>query len=294
MKTIDDMVSINTHQAKFYDDIYNAEAEKGHGGYAENLSANIITRVWAKLRYRQAAAVKEAGVEEEVKKAHERWSGLKAGADFLEVGCFSGSRFTFNLAELAGHYVGVELSTKAVDALNEKFVARGLGHKAKAEAVDFLKLDVARKFDLIYAHGVLHHFENPIVLFDKLAGLAKPKAVLIFCEPSAVNALYLGIRATYRPFQSDAAWEWPFTRRTITALERHFELLEGFGWGRRSLPLSFLTGLPMVGNFVRPHYFRTVKAEVEKGWHPGIWSNSYVTALYQLRDSAERKPNKTE
>jgi SAM-dependent methyltransferase len=294
MQTINNMIAINKRQAEFYDHIHDAEAGKGRVGYAENPSANILTRAWAKLRYRQQAAVKAAGIEDKVKETHKQWSTLKAGGDFLEVGCFSGSRFTFSLAELAGKYVGVELSTRAVDALNAKFIERGLAHKAKAEPVDFLALDTVRKFDLIYAHGVLHHFENATDLFDRLAALAKPNALLVFCEPSAVNTLYRLLRTAYRPFQSDAAWEWPFTRRTVTALERHFELLEGFGWGRRSLPLSVLTGLPVAGDLIRPWYLRKVTAEVAQGWHQGVWSNSFVTALYRLRDGAAAKPDTTQ
>jgi SAM-dependent methyltransferase len=289
MKTSDEMVSLNKQQAGFYDEIQKAEADTGHGGYAENQSANILTRAWAGLRYRQQAAVKEAGIEARVMEAHERWANLKAGGDFLEVGCFSCSPFTFRLAEKAGNYLGVDLSSKAVVALNEKIYARGLAHKARAEAVDFLELDSSRQFDLIYAYGVLHHFENPIPLFDKLAALAKPNALLIFCEPSAVNFVYRTLRAAYRPFQSDAAWEWPFTRSTIMALEQHFDLLEGFGWGSRSLPLSVLTGLPVVGGLIRPLYLGTLKAEVEKGWHDRVWSNSSVTALYTLRDLSVKK-----
>ena len=278
------MILVNRKQAEFYDAIHAAEASKGHGGYAENKSANFFTRAWAALRYRQQAAVKEAGIEARVKGAHEGWVRRKSGADFLELGCFSGSRFTFQLAEIAGSYLGIELSPMAVEALNEKFVKQGLSHKAEARAGDFLTMATDRKFDLIYAHGVLHHFQNPVPLFDKLAELAKPGALLVFAEPSAVHPAYRAIRALYRPFQSDAAWEWPFTKRTIAALEAHFEIVEGFGWGSGSLPLSVLTGLPAVGGIARRAYLGRVQTEVSRGWSAGVWNNSYVTAVYRLRD----------
>jgi cyclopropane fatty-acyl-phospholipid synthase-like methyltransferase len=85
--------------------------------------------------------VKEAGIEDKVEEAHKHWSGLKAGGGFLELGCFSGSRFTFEPAESAGNYLGVELSQRAVKALNGKLIAHGLAHKARAKAVGLLRLD---------------------------------------------------------------------------------------------------------------------------------------------------------
>lgn len=283
MKSADEMVSVNRKQAEFYDAIHAAEADKGHGGYAENREANLLTRAWAGLRYRQQAAVKEAGIEGRVTEAHTAWAGRRRGGLFLELGCFSGSRMTFTLAGLAGRYTGVELSPKAVAALNEKLIAAGLASKAVAKSVDLLTFESEERFDLLYAHGVLHHFENPEILFAKLETLAKPDALLVFAEPSAVHPVYRAVRALYRPFQSDAAWEWPFTRRTIDALERHFEPVEGFGWGAWSLPLSVLTGLPLVGGLAKRAYLRQVRREVESGWHPSVWHNSYVSAVYRLR-----------
>ena len=187
------------------------------------------------------------------------------------------------LANAAGRYLGVDLSSLAVRSLNERFLKHGLAHKASAQAIDFLTMDQTRRFDLIYAYGVLHHFENPKPLFAKLAALCRSDGVLILTEPSAVNPVYLAIRALYRPLQSDAAWEWPFQLATVEALEQHFEAVGGFGWGRHSLPLSVLTALPLVGKLIRPHYVSSVKREIAQGWHPRVWHNSVVTALYRRR-----------
>ena len=201
----------------------------------------------------------------------------------MELGCYSGSPSTFLLADAAGSYLGVELSPLAVNLLNERFAARGIAHKAAARSMDFLAMDEQRKFDLIYAHGVLHHFENAGVLFDKLAAMVRPGGVLLFVEPLAINPLYRAIRTLYRPFQSDAAWEWPFQRSTVTALEKNFEIVEGFGWGCWSLPLSVLVGLPWVGRALTRLYVRLVARETGQGWHPQVWHNSMVTACYRRR-----------
>ncbi len=277
------MAAINRGQAEFYDAIHLAETASGSGGYAENKRANVLTRAWAELRYRQQAAVKEAGVEAKMKQAHRKWISAKAGGDFLEVGCFSGSPSTFELARAAQAYRGIELSPLAVCRLNERFAEKGLQKKAAAEAGDFLLMHETQQFDLIYAHGVLHHFENPEPVFEKLARLLKSDGRLIFVDPCAVNPFYRALRAAYRPFQSDAPWEWPFRPVTVTYLERHFEVVEGFGWGRHSLPLSVLTGLPIIGRLLTPLYVRLAKAEVAAGWHDKVWMNSMVTACYKPR-----------
>jgi SAM-dependent methyltransferase len=281
MKSTEEMVRLNQEQAKFYDAIHIAEADKGHGGYSENEMANAFTRFWADLRYRQQAAVKEAGIEARVKELHRQCVASKAGGRFLELGCFSGSPSTFLLAEAAGEYLGVELSPKAVEALNGKFMARGIGGKARAVAVDFLTFESAEKFDLIYAHGVLHHFENPEPLFERIQALLKPEGVLLMFEPCAVNPVYRVIRAAYRPLQSDAAWEWPFSKRTVAALESRLQPVTGFGWGRFSLPFSVLTGLPLLGAIIRPLYLKLARSEVSAGWHKKVWHNSMVTSIWK-------------
>jgi SAM-dependent methyltransferase len=274
------VTELNREQAAFYDAIHLAE---GAGGYAENKRANLLTRSWAALRYRQQAAVAQAGIDGVMKEAHQRWIKAKVGGAFLEVGCFSGSPSTFELARAAAIYRGIELSPLAVARLNERFAEEGLQARACAEPGDFLLMDENQQYDLIYAHGVLHHFENPQPVFEKLARLLKLDGRLIFVDPCAVNPVYRALRMAYRPFQSDAAWEWPFRPVTVTALERYFEIVEGFGWGRRSLPLSVLTGLPVIGRFITPRYVRLAKGEVAAGWHDKVWMNSMVTACYRPR-----------
>ncbi len=282
-KSLEETVALNQTQAAFYDSIHDAAVEQGQNGYAGNRQANWLTRTWANLRNTQQAAVREAGIEQLVRDHHERWMKELAGGDFLEVGCFSGSPFTMQLVEHAGHYLGVELSPKAVGALNDKFQQMGVEAKAKAQACDFLTMSEDRKFDLIYAHGVLHHFENPKLLFEKLIRLAKPEAVLLFVDPVAVNPIYKLIRTAYRPFQSDAAWEWPFSRNTVNELERHFQVESGFGWGHWSLPMSVMTGLPVVGSIAKGFYLSQIKREVGKAWHRSVWNNSMVAAAYRAK-----------
>lgn len=286
MKTTREMVSVNVEQARYYDDIQRVESERRGVGYAETQSANLFTRAWAALRYRQQAAVRASGVEQRVRDAVTRWVESRRGGDILELGCFSGSPHTWIMVGAAGRYLGIDLSPLAVDALKRELAARGLAAKADAVAADFLEFDAGRQFDVIYSHGVLHHFENPAILFERLAVLVKPGGILVFVEPSAVNPVYRCLRALYRPFQSDRAWEWPFSAVTVAELERRFRVVEGFGWGRFSLPLSVLTGLPVVGRWLLPRYLGVVRSEADAAWHRRVWHNSYVAAVCERRGDA--------
>ena len=156
---------------------------------------------------------------------------------------------------------------------------------ARARVVnrDFLTLDEPESFDLVYGHAVLHHFENFEALFLRIRQLLKPGGILICVEPSACHPLYRAIRALYRPFQSDARWEWPFTPATVSALERAFQVVDGFGWGRWSLPLSVLAGVPALGHLVKPLYLRQVRSEMDRGLAGNVWVNSYVTVIAMRR-----------
>ena len=285
-KSTDDMLSINVEQASFYDSISEAEDRRaGTSGYSSNRSANFFTRSWAALRGRQKKAVLMSGVADAERVFQDKCLDTKRGGDFLEIGCFRGSKVGLKMIEASSSYVGVELSPKAAEVYRSKIAAAGLTFKAEVIAGDFLKLPTDKKFDLIYAHGVLHHFANPEPVFEKIASLLKPDGILLFTEPSARNPMFRMARSLYRPFQSDKAWEWPFSKKTLELLHRYLTPVDGFGWGKISLPLSVFVGLPVLHHIVFPIYIRAIKHEVESGWERGVWNNSSVVATYKRKHS---------
>lgn len=283
MKTAEEMIAVNRAQAEFYDNLSQAEDEAAGVGYPKNRSANLLTRVWSTLRYRQQEAARKAGIEELKHQLHRKWLEQKRGGDFLEIGCFFGSASTFPLIEHSGSYLGIELSAKAVAALQKKIQDAALNHKAKAIVGDFLVFQPKIKFDLVYTHGVLHHFENSEPLFSKIASILKPDGVLLFTEPSMVNPAFRLVRSLYRPFQSDASWEWPFNKRTVATMEDYLSPVEGFGWGKNSLFMSVLVGLPFLSTPLLPVYLRMVRSEAAAGWNCRVWWNSTVTGICRLK-----------
>ena len=96
---------------------------------------------------------------------------MRSPGAFLEIGCFSGSDYTLDLVKAAGNYTGVELSKAACVSLRRKIAENGAGDRATVVCGDFLEFQPGRKFDLIYAHGVLHHFQNPEPLFARIRDL---------------------------------------------------------------------------------------------------------------------------
>jgi SAM-dependent methyltransferase len=281
MKNLKEMLEVNKTQAKFYDSISIEEDLEEMTGYSKHKKANILTKVWASFRYRQQLAFTSSGLETIKTNFHQKWIDKKTGGDVLEIGCFRGTRSSWPLIESAGNYVGIDLSVKAIEALNDKIFKAGLSSKAKAFAVDFFLIDNEKKYDLIFAHGVLHHFENPEPLFSKISEILNDDGILIITEPSTVNPLFKLVRSIFRPFQSDAAWEWPFTKKTISVLESKFKPIDGFGWGRRSLWFSILIGIPLIEKAANPIYKYFLNKEINAGYNKNVWLNSTVTSVYK-------------
>jgi SAM-dependent methyltransferase len=138
--------------------------------------------------------------------------------------------------------------------LNKKLQEAGLHNKAKVITKDFLLIDETQKFDLIFTNDVMQHFENADPFFSKISKLLKDDSILVLTEPSQVNSFYAFLRKFYNPFQSDAAWEWPFTHNIIATMENYLQTVDGFGWGRRSLLRSMFQGFPIIGNLTNSFY----------------------------------------
>ena len=206
-----------------------------------------------------------------MRQAHSKWIGEKAAGSFLEIGCFSGSDYTFDLLHAASRYTGIELSSAACNSLRQKIKSKNLSDKATIVCGDVLEYQPKCKFDLVYAHGVLHHFENPAPLFAGIRELIADDGFLVFVEPVAINPVYRALRA-------DAEWEWPFRKTTVAELTQRFEIVDGFGWGRFSALISMICAVPVVGSVVLPSYKWIAQKEIATPFQSCYWQSSQVIA----------------
>jgi len=272
------MKAVNAAQAAFYESIQEAEREaNSKDGYVSNARAGWVTRTWAALRSHRKNLLKEHGMREQVEDRVRSCMLEASRGNVLEIGCFNGTRHSLWLARRCAHYTGLDLSPSALKVLQGKLEDEGLEAKAELRAGDLLDYMTAKKFDLVYAQGVLHHFQHPHILFPFIHSLMKPGALLVFSDPVEINVLLHTIRRMYRPFQTDHAWEWPFTSKTVAALEQSFTLSEAFGYGRFSTLATPVLSLPGLSFLLGSGYRRLVEWELRRPFDPHkVWQNAVV------------------
>ena len=225
---------------------------------------NSVTKFWSKIRNGILNKIKKnIGVQDQSYVLHKEWFGDLSSKKVLDLGCFSGNYWSMYLAENSKEYLGIDLSDVAINRLNDR-----IQHlpNAKAEAVDFLSDEFTDdNFDLIYAYGVLHHFENTAVLIDRLKEKLALEGEIISYDPLETSFPIKVIRALYRPFQSDAAWEWPFTKKTYLKFDDAFDIKARHGLLGKSKWVILLNFLPLSEN---------KKNELGKKWHKEDWELS--------------------
>lgn len=189
---------------------------------------NFATHLWGSVRSKTLRSVRVSlGVEQQVYAVHKEWLGDLSTKKVLDLGCLSGNVLSIYMAKHAKSYVGIDLSDVAIAKLADKIEPYS---NARAIAVDFLSDEFKEAdFDIIYAYGVLHHFENIEVLISRLKEKLLPGGKIITYDPLATSWLSRLLRTLYRPFQTDAAWEWPFTMHTVKQFSGEFTVLERHG-----------------------------------------------------------------
>jgi len=269
MKTTEAILETNKKQKEFYNN---------------NSKQNLFTTIWAKFRNGLLNQIrKNIGIQDQAYLLHKEWFGDLSHKKVLDLGCYSGNYWSLYLAENAKEYLGIDLSDVAIAKLNERLKAFP---NAKAEAIDFLSHDFVEKdYDLIYAYGVLHHFENTDILIAKLNEKLAPKGEVISYDPLETSLPIKIIRTLYRPFQSDAAWEWPLTKKTFYQFQKAFKIKERRGFLGKSKWVAFFAILPISDK---------KKKKMGQKWHQQDWDESsasdsamfscmHITMLMQRR-----------
>jgi len=251
MKTTEEILETNKKQKEFYN----------------NIKQNYFTKLWARFRNGILNKIrKNIGVHDQAYNLHKVWFGDLSNKKVLDLGCFAGNYLSLYLAENSKQYIGIDLSDVAIDKLSDKLKSFP---NAKAIAVDFLSDDFTeRDFDLVYAYGVLHHFPSTDILINRLNEIMSPNASLISYDPLETSWPVKLVRTLYRPFQSDADWEWPFTKKTVRKYHDAFHVMERRGILGKSKWIYLVNFLPIS---------ETKKQEIGKKWHNQDWEKSAVS-----------------
>ena len=255
MKTKEEILETNIKQKEFYN----------------TKKKNFATKIWSSVREKTLKNIRRnIGILDESYALHKEWFGDLSNKKVMDLGCFSGNNLSLFLAENSKEYIGLDLSDVAIAKLNEKLKNIPT---AKALAVDFLSDEFVEKdFDIIYAYGVLHHFPSVDVLIEKLNEKLATNGVVISYDPLETSLPIKIIRMIYRPFQSDAAWEWPFTKKTFFKYQKAFKIEERRGLLGKSKWFFLLGFLP---------FSEEKKIELGKKWHKEDWEKS-STSLPRL------------
>lgn len=251
MITTELILEINKKQAEFYN----------------NKKKNFATQVWSKIRNGILNKTKKnIGIQDQTYLLHKEWFGDLSDKKVLDLGCFSGNYWSIYLAENSKSYLGIDLSEVGILKLKDRLVAFP---NARAEVIDFLSEDFKESdFDLIYAYGVLHHFENTTILINRLKEILGVQGKIISYDPLETSLPIKIIRALYRPFQSDSEWEWPFTKKVFFKFEKAFKIKERHGLLGLSKWSILLNFLPISKN---------KKNEIAIKWHQQDWELSVVS-----------------
>ncbi len=247
---------VNSKQKEFYD----------------TKQKNAATRLWSYFRNGALNRVKkQLGVERDIYVLHKKWFGDLSRKKVLDLGCYAGNSLSFYLAQNSAEYLGIDLSPKGINNLSRRLENIPA---ARAEVIDFLSEEFKEKdFDLIYAYGVLHHFKDVDELIKKLNHKLKPDGEIISHDPLQTSMPIKFIRSLYRPFQSDKAWEWPFSKKTYYKFEEAFEIIERRAVLGKAKWSAFVSLLPI------PEEKRLRKA---KTWHREDWERSAVGDKYMF------------
>ncbi len=268
METLHETLEKNKKQKEFYN----------------TKKKSIPSKIWSFIREKSLKNIrKELGILQQSYALHRSWMGDLSEKKVLDLGCYSGNNLSRYLAEKSKSYIGIDLSDVAIEKLNKKLADIPT---ASAVSMDFFSDDFAEKdFDLIYAYGVLHHFKNVDNLIAKLDEKLAPGGQIISYDPLETSRPVWVLRKLYRPFQSDAAWEWPFSRKTLRKFEEGFEVRETRGVLGKSKWYFLVNLLPMS----RDSKVRWGKKAHQKDWEKSASSRSHLLTCMQLNMLMQKK-----
>ncbi|OYU96739.1 MAG: methyltransferase [Bacteroidetes bacterium B1(2017)] len=216
---IKEMEALNQAQANYYNN--------------KKESKNLATNIWWFMREKVMGKFrKEYNINKDVIELHKNWLGDLSEKRVLDLGCFAGNLLSFYLAGNSKEYVAIDLSDKGIQMYKNRLEKQNLlNPNVKVYTCDFLSDNFKEeKFDVIYIFSAMHHFKYFEEFLLRLKSFLKDDGCIITYDPAETYLPMYLIRRIYRPFQSDSAWEWPFSRQTYKIILKHFtaEEIQGY------------------------------------------------------------------
>lgn len=251
------MLEINKQQKNYYE--FDTTKEFQHGG-------NPATRFWDFIRDFQYQMTDDLNMNEELFEIHKKWMGDISNKKVLDLGCHTGNELSIYLAQNSKKYVGIDLSSSAINVLKNKMESLGINN-AHFFSEDILSEQFQEKdFDIIYAKAVFHHFKYFDEFVEKISRKLNKNGIVITTDPLNTFLPIKIIRALYRNLQKDKDWEYPFTKHTFQIIEKYFDFKE-------------VAGMMGKTKWAFPIYLLSKKYSIEKGkkW---IYDDFYNVKLY--------------
>ncbi|MAO08837.1 MAG: methyltransferase [Alteromonas sp.] len=260
------------------------EKNKAQKEFYNSKKKNLPTRIWSFIREKGLKGIrKDLGILEQSYALHKKWLGDLSQKKVLDLGCYAGNALSFYLAENSQSYTGIDLSEKGIERLNSI-----IAHipTAEAKAIDFFSEEFEEgSFDVIYAYGVLHHFKNVDNLIKRLDEKLAPNGIIVSYDPLKTSYPIWLLRALYRPFQSDAAWEYPFGRKTLQKLGTAFTIKESRGVLGKAKWYFLYQLLP----FSKAKKIAWGKKAHQKDWQRSATSRKHLLTCMQLNLLLQKK-----
>jgi 2-polyprenyl-3-methyl-5-hydroxy-6-metoxy-1,4-benzoquinol methylase len=279
------MIQVNVEQASFYDRVYaDGKVATQAGAAIASERGNFGSKVWCAVKRRGSRMKAAAGGADTHDRLIRKWIGSAENKKVLDLGPGRGHVYSIDLATQARDYLAIDLSATGVAVLGQRLKERGLTH-ARAIAGDVLAPEFTdRGFDIVHARSVLHHFADPQALAQRLFEVTAPGGMVVSVDPLNAGLAVRTARAMLRPFQTDAAWEWPITPKTLEIFERYFELeqVQGItGRAKWAIPLSLFSANASA-RFYRVFAEWDRLHACKKG--PALWSCIHIVMLLRRRE----------
>ena len=168
----------------------------------------------------------DAAIDDTLSKVHLSWLGGDLSRfKVLDLGVGYGNPLSMKFAREAKEYVAIDLSAPLIERFQRQLKAAGT-RNARACVADILSAEFAEQdFDVVYARAVFHHFKYFDAFLENLRNRMVPGGVVITLDDPLETWLPMKLlRLAYRPFQTDASWEYPFTKATLRSIEHYFQV----------------------------------------------------------------------